>query len=112
MHYEHLNPENLTEDQAAVRDALIESDAGEATFGVTEDETAVGIQVGDAEGYFAPYEVQEISMAVTAAHEELPEELKKALNYALMCAEVVEGEKEMADAKAEAIAEDGISVDD
>lgn len=112
MHYEHLDHENLTEDQAAVRDALVESDADEVKLGVTGDETAVGIQVGDAGGYFAPYEVQEISMAVAAAHDELPEQLKRVLDYALRCAEVVEGEKEMSDAKAEAIAEDSISVED
>lgn len=112
MHYEHLDHEDLTEDQAAVRDALVESDADEVELGVTDDERAVGIHVGDAGGYFAPYEVQEISMAVAAAHDELPEQVKTVLDYALRYAEVVEGDGELVEERAETIAEDSLSPED
>jgi hypothetical protein len=86
--------DDLTDDQQAVHDALIATDAAAATVGVTEDKQAVAIEVGDASAYFAPHEVRAFGMAVARSKGgDLTDGQKQTITHAHECAAVVRGEQ-------------------
>jgi len=85
---------DLNEQQQAVKDALIEQQADEVVAGVTEDQRAVAIEVGDAGAYFSPHEVSELNKAVVRGigKGSLPEQMKGIISHLNDLARVVSGE--------------------